>query len=145
MEELGGAANWSPSVSHHSRTELTSVTSAAWGCREMLPTPPPGERPPSSALLPCSLCTGWRAVSMAGPTPCWTPRASFTFSTDQRTVQGPPSPLQQPDRGPTGPRARALRCSLSQFPTNLTLSFCCRKNKSPSTLEIPANCSDSEL
>lgn len=54
--------------------------------------------------------------------------------------------LLEPDEAPIRPGAREIRkSSHSQFPTNLTLGSCCRKNKSPSTLEIPRNHSVLEL
>lgn len=99
-----------PSPTH--RAELTSVTPAE-RC-----SPPQSLDRGRRALRCCHPVSAQAGepISVAWPSPCWTPRASFTFSTGQRTVQGPPSPLQQPGRAPAGPRARALRCSLSQSP-----------------------------
>lgn len=134
---------WAPHPIFIPRTEFSSMTLSSTEVQRDAPHPSAlSQRPHCSVLRTPSVSPG----CLARPTSCRMSRVCFTFSRPEEGLSTPYPPLLEPDEAPIRPGAREIRkSSHSQFPTNLTLRSCCRKNKSPSTLEIPRNHSVLEL
>lgn len=117
---------------------------AAQRCRRMLPFPHTIPFPPPTpteitvlCVLPSSVSTaGEDSLDWLGLLHAGCQGLASLFPQTRRGSGVFLSSLLQPDRALTGPGAREIRSSHSQFPTNLTLNSNYRKSKSPSTFEI---------
>lgn len=130
---------WAPHPIFIPRAEFSSMTLSSTEVQRDAPHP--------SALSQRPHCSVLRTPRLPGQAHFMQDVKGLLYFLQTRGgFEHPFPPLLEPDEAPIRPGAREIRkSSHSQFPTNLTLGSCCRKNKSPSTLEIPRNHSVLEL
>lgn len=133
---------WAPHPIFIPRAEFSSMTLSSTEVQRDAPHPSAlSQRPHCSVLRTPSVSPG----CLARPTSCRMSRVCFTFSRPEEGLSTPSPFCWSQMKLQLGLEPEIRKSSHSQFPTNLTLRSCCRKNKSPSTLEIPRNHSVLEL